>query len=90
MKAHSKEFDLEKMAQVLGVCRSGYYEFLKRLPSQRAMENEELLKKLKKIHKESRETYGSPRIYQELKKQGEKCSRIRKERLPHNPVKKQK
>ena len=43
MKAHSEEFDIEKMAQVLGVCRSGYYEFLRRKPSQRIVEKSEVV-----------------------------------------------
>jgi putative transposase len=69
------------MAKVLGVSRSGYYQFIRRPPSKRAQENERLLKEIKVIHQESRATYGSPRIHDQLQKQGELCSRKRIARL---------
>lgn len=81
MKNHSKEFCVDKMAKILGVCRAGYYQFLKRPPSKRALENQELLRKVKEIHKESRGLYGSPRIHQKLVKNGGKGSRKRVSRL---------
>lgn len=77
MKEHAEEFCIEKMAKVLGVCRSGYYDFLGRASGTRVKENERLLKQIKAIYKSSRGVYGSPRIHMELKKQGEKCSRRR-------------
>jgi len=51
---------------VLGVSRSGYYDWLARLDSPRHQENELLLKHIEKIHADSRETYGSPRVHAEL------------------------
>lgn len=62
---------------MLGVSRSGYYCFTKRLPSQRQQDEDRLLMKIQKIYEESRQTYGSPRIHAELKEQGETCSRQR-------------
>ena len=73
MKEYEKEFSIEKMARVLGVSRSGYYDFLKTEKSTRAKENERLKAKIKDIHEMSRGVYGSPRIHAEIKKQGEKC-----------------
>lgn len=81
MKEHSQEFCIRKMAKILGVCRPGYYEFLKRKTGTRALENQRLLKEIKEVHKKSRGTYGSPRIHVKLKNQGEKCSRKRVARL---------
>lgn len=52
--------------RVLNVSRSGYYDWLGRLDSPRIQENELLLKQIRQIHAESRETYGSPRIHAEL------------------------
>jgi putative transposase len=77
MRDYEKEFSIEKMAKVLGVSRSGYYDFLVRVKSGRAKENIRLKEKIKNIHKISRKTYGSPRIHIEMKTQGEKCSRKR-------------
>lgn len=81
MREHAGEFCVEKMAEVLGVCRSGYYDFLGRKTSTRAKENERLLKQIKAIYTNNRGVYGSPRIHGELKNQGERCSRRRVAKL---------
>jgi putative transposase len=81
MKEHSKLFCIEKMAEVLEVGRSGYYEFIKRKPSSRQIDNQKLLEKIRAIHKDSRSIYGSPKIHAELKKQEETCSRKRVAKL---------
>jgi putative transposase len=52
--------------RVLNVSRSGYYDWLGRPDSLRVQENELLLKQIRDIHKESRFTYGSPRVHAEL------------------------
>ena len=59
-------FDVAVTCRLLSVFRSGYYEWKDRPASPRDQENELLLKHIKQIHKESRETYGSPRIHAEL------------------------
>jgi transposase InsO family protein len=69
------------MCKGLGVSSSGYYAWRKRPVSAGEMANRELLEKIKVVHAESRETYGSPRIYQELKDQGVVCSENRVARL---------
>lgn len=57
------------MCRVLDVSPSGYYAWRKRPFSQREMANQELLKAIKEAHQESKGTYGSPRIYAEIKEQ---------------------
>lgn len=81
MKAHSKEFPIEKMADVLGVSRGGYYKFLSRKPGQRAVENQAIIEEIKYVYQESRGTYGSPRVHAELKNRGKKCSKKRVAKL---------
>jgi transposase InsO family protein len=81
MKEYREEFSIEKMARVLGVSRSGYYDFLEKEKSAREVENERLKEQIKSIHEKSRRVYGSPRIHNELKKQGKKCSRRRVAKL---------
>lgn len=49
----------------------------------REKEDERLLSKIKVIHAEKRQRYGSPRIHAELKSQGECCGRKRIARLMH-------
>ncbi|MBS0627966.1 MAG: IS3 family transposase [Verrucomicrobia bacterium] len=81
MKRYSKEYPMDKMAKILGVCQSGYYNFLKRLPSKREKENKELIKEIKNIHTGKWCVYGSPRVQQELARRGKKGSRKRVARL---------
>ena len=72
MKANQAVYPVTVMCEVLGVSRSGYYAWLERPPSKRAIANEELTERIRAIHKESRETYGSPRILAELRDEGER------------------
>jgi len=81
MKEHNKEFHVEKMAKVLKVSRAGYYKFLRKSLSKRELANKELIKKIRETYEESRGTYGSPRIYEALKKRGGTSSRKRIARL---------
>ena len=74
-------FPIEMMCRVLDVCRSGYYMWLKSGPSQRALENKRLTKQIKLIYDLSKQTYGSPRITEELKSQAISVSRPRVARL---------
>jgi hypothetical protein len=76
------EFPVTRMCQVLAVSTSGYYAWRGRPQSQRAQDNLELVDRIKKIHAESRGTYGSPRVHAELVDgQGIKCNKKRVERL---------
>lgn len=77
MQQHEHEFSVERMSSVLEVSRSGYYGFSKRKPSSRTQEDERLLIKIKQLHQASRQTYGSPRLWAELRDGGEVCSRRR-------------
>ena len=81
IQSHSNQFNIQKLCKALSVSRSGYYEWRKRTPGKREQENEKLLDEIKKIHKDSRETYGSPRITLELHKLGYSCSRPRVARI---------
>jgi putative transposase len=75
MRCNAMEFSIGRMSKVLNVSRSGYYNFLRSGSSDREKANAALLVKIKKIHKESRQTYGSPRIHAALAIEGESCSR---------------
>ena len=81
MRANQAEFDVTKMCRVLGVSPSGYYAWKDRPPSARAVENERLLKRIREIHTFSRETYGRPHMYAELRDDGWLVNRKRVARL---------
>lgn len=69
------------MCRVLEVTPSGFYAWRNRAPSRRAIENARLVEHIRRIHAESRKTYGSPRIYKALREQGVACGRHRVSRL---------
>jgi putative transposase len=68
--------------ELLEVSRSGYYEWSTRAPSDRELTDAWLMEKIKQIHTENREVYGSPRIHAELRMaHGIEVGRKRVERL---------
>src|SRR5262245_35769617 len=69
------------MCRVLKVSRSGYYAWRERQPSLREREDRELARRIQAIHRESRETYGSPRIHARLRREGATVGRHRVARL---------
>lgn len=69
------------MCSLFKVSRSGYYSWLNKKPSKYKKENELLIKEIKKIYNQSRQTYGSPRITEELKSLNIYVSRPRVARL---------
>lgn len=81
MKDHQKEFPVGKMCKVFKVSRSGFYAWRNRAPSDRDNENRILLCEIQRIHRQSRASYGSPRITDELKARGFGVSRPRVARL---------
>jgi len=69
------------MCRVLRVHRSGYYAWLKKPKSDRAIEDDRLLVKIKKSYNDSGAAYGSPRIVKDLREDGETCGRHRVARV---------
>ena len=68
--------------RLLGVSRSGYYEWERRAPSDRALTDAWLSEKIRAIHQAHRGVYGSPRIHADLRlAHGVRVGRKRVERL---------
>ena len=77
-KAH---FPVDFMCQQLGVSRSGYYAWKERPESERDKADRDLAEVVTRIHRDSRGTYGSPRVHAELRARGQRVSRKRVARL---------
>ena len=81
IRALQGQFSVSALCRVMGVCRGGYYAWLKRQPSAREQANQALTQQIQQVFLASDQTYGSPRIYQELTAQGVVCSEKRIARL---------
>ena len=60
------------MCRVLEVSRSGFYAWLDRPESRRSKRHRYLTKRIRQIHLETKQIYGSPRIHGDLTDEGEK------------------
>ncbi len=78
---HQPLMDIKHLCSVLQVSRSAYYSWHKAGSSMRQQNNQALVEHISKIHQQSHETYGSPRIWHALRQQGIQCSRKRVARL---------
>ena len=74
MHAEKSNFTLSRMARLLEVSRSGYYAWLNREPSKRAVRRERIEAKIAWFHGDSDEVSGSPRILADLREDGETIS----------------
>jgi len=75
IKHHRRRWRVGVMCRVLQVSRSGYYAWTKRKPSARQLREQKLLTKIRIVHQENRELYGSPRVHRALRIDGEHVSR---------------
>ncbi|RKH15839.1 IS3 family transposase [Corallococcus praedator] len=77
-KAH---YPVALLCRVLEVSRAGYYAWEGREASARQKANAALAEQIRRVHQDSRRTYGSPRVRAELKAQGQHVGRHRVARL---------
>jgi len=66
---------------LLEVSASAYYQWSRHIPSARERADRMLGERIERIHRESRGTYGSPRVHRALRHAGVRCGRRRVARL---------
>ncbi len=81
IEAQKANHRISRMCRILKVSKSGFYGWRDRAPSARAQADALLSEKIYRIHRDSRETYGAPRIHLELRILGVRCARKRVARL---------
>ena len=69
------------MCRVLCVARSGFYAWLHKPLSDRAIDDERLLDMIRASHAASGGVYGAPRVFQDLREVGETCGKNRVSRI---------
>ena len=65
--AEKTSFPVAVMCRVFGVSRTGFHNWERRAPSDRALTDAWLIEKIEQIHEQTRGVYGAPRIHAELR-----------------------
>ncbi|WP_249356548.1 IS3 family transposase [Maribacter sp. ACAM166] len=81
IKHHKFKFPVGKMCKMFKLSKSSYYNWLGREPSKRWLENQTISSVIRVIFIDSFESYGAPRIKEELSKKGYRVSRPRVARI---------
>jgi putative transposase len=81
MIAQKAGFGIASMCRVLDVTRQGYYAYAKALRRPPSDEDGALRKRIVEVHASSGRTYGSPRVYRELRREGFLAGKHRIERV---------
>jgi putative transposase len=79
--AEKANHSISLMCRLLGVSRSGFHAWERRPASDRALADAWLVERIRRIHCESRGTYGARRVHAALRQQGIRVGRKRVERL---------
>ena len=81
IQEHDRRYPIRLMCRALAVSAAGYYAWRTRPESTRAADTRTLLSAIRVIHQESRQTYGSPSIWDALIKRGHGVGEHRVARL---------
>lgn len=77
----SCQYSVSELCSALKVTRQGYYAYRKSAASEHALRDAELAAKILEVYEASRRIYGSPKVFQVLKRGGERVSRKRVARI---------
>lgn len=78
---HQDAFEVKRMCELVEVPRSSFYAWTSHTPSARELADAELLVTIRDIYRRSRNTYGAPRVYGQLRRTGHRVARCRVARL---------
>lgn len=81
METEKASHSIGILCKVLRVSKSGYYDWRNRPPSARSKADSVLTELIERIHRDSRGTYGAPRVHAELRASGIRCGKKRVARL---------
>ena len=81
MNDHRHQYGIATMCRVLKVSRSGFYQWLHKPLSDRAIEDQRLLSLIRASYAASGGVYGAPRVFLDLREAGETCGKHRVARI---------
>jgi len=79
--AMAQDYPVRELCAVLGVTRSGYYGWRNGQETAREAANRLLVLEIERVHQAKKGRYGSPRVTQQLRREGHVCNHKRVERL---------
>ncbi len=77
----SSQYPVRELCLVLQVTRSGYYTWCRGQETAREAANRLLTEEIRRVHQHKKGRYGSPRITEQLRREGHRCNHKRVERL---------
>jgi transposase InsO family protein len=77
----SAEYPVRSLCEVLEVARSGYYHWRQGPRPRRELANGLLVEQIQRVYEQKKGTYGSPRVTEQLRREGQICNHKRVERL---------
>jgi putative transposase len=77
----SKNYPVRELCAVLELTRSGYYAWRRSQETARQVANRLLAQQIQRVYHEKKGRYGSPRVTQQLRREGQRCNHKRVERL---------
>lgn len=83
MERHKKAWPVRLMCKVLKISASAYHAWRKRPEPDRRRGNKALIARVREIHAQMRESYGTRQMADELCKRGVDCGRDRARPLMH-------
>jgi putative transposase len=81
VRANQGAHSVRTLCRVLDVSPSGFYSSEGRPPSRRAVEDQDLTRRIRRVHEASRGTYGAIRVHADLRDEGTRIGRKRVARL---------
>jgi putative transposase len=81
MNEHRDQYSLALMCRVLKVARAGFYQWLHKPMSDRAIEDQRLLTVIRNSYAASGGVYGARRVFGDLREAGETCGKHKVERI---------
>jgi putative transposase len=81
VRANQGAHSVRTLCRVLDVSPSGFYSSKGRPPSRRAVEDQDLTRRIRRVHEASRGTYGAIRVHADLRDEGTRIGRKRVARL---------
>ena len=81
IEAQAGTISITRLCRLLGIARSGYYDWHRRSESSQSRQDRELLAYIEEVHRSSREAYGAVKTWRELRARGIVCGKHRVARL---------